>query len=286
MVTWFVDRYYDASHAQLPRGVLLDALHETSKRAWKNQRIKDAADPEAPDISDDDISAIETFLRNAAICKYPERRWIRAYLIWRLAIEFGLRIGEILALRLEDCPSRVNPAFRVVRIEDRDVISDSRSVYSPRPKTSGRDLAPILSNTVFPRLVIDYQADHRLKRVHRANGRVVWRPVLSHTYLLVNDDGDPLSVFTARNLAKAIEKNTGVSFTWHLARHAFFNRTYGAVAAIENPTQRTTRLSDLVYWGGWRDPRSLDCYVRRVRKERARTGLAIWNGSNLWEALG
>jgi hypothetical protein len=286
MVTWFVDRFHDARNAPLPRGVVLDALHKTSQRAWKLQNIKDTSSPVAPDISDCDISLIETFLQNAATCERPERRWVRAYLIWRLAIEFGLRIGEILALRLQDCPDRVNPAFRIVRIEERSGIPDPRGVYAPRPKTLGRELAPILSNSVFPRLVVDYQADHRLKRVRRANLSFAWRPVLSHTYLIVDDDGGPLSVFTARNLAKSVEEHTGVSFSWHLARHAFFNRAYSAVAAIEDPTRRTIRLSDLVYWGGWSDPSSLDCYVRRARRDRALAGLAIWNGSNHWRALG
>jgi hypothetical protein len=286
MVSWFVDQFYDASNSDQPRGVVLDALHRSAQRSWDNQRIKNVSEPAAPDILDDDISTIETFLRNAASCEDPEPRWVRTYLIWRLAIEFGLRIGEILALRLEDCPSRLDPSFRIVRIEDRNGPLDPRGIYAPRPKTLGRDLAPILSNSVFPRLVIDYQADHRLRRVSQVTGRSVRRPIFSHTYLLVNDDGDPLSTFTARNFAEAIEKNTGVSFTWHLARHAFFNRAYRAVAAIKDPTQRTIRMSDLVNWGGWRDPSSLDCYVRRARKERARNGLAIWNGANRWEALG
>ncbi len=286
MVAWFVDRYCDSSQTTLPRGVFLDALQESSKRAWKSQRIKGSFDPIAPDLSDDDISAIETFLHNAATCERPERRWVRAYLIWRLAIEFGLRIGEILALRVEDCPSRTDPAFRIVRIDGRDGEQDPRGVYAPRPKSLGRELAPILSNSVFPRLVIDYMADHRVKKMRRAGGHVIWRPVMSHPYLLVDDGGDPLSVFTTRNLAKSIEENTGVRFTWHLARHAFFNRAYAAAASVQDPTQRSIRLNDLIYWGGWCNPSSLDCYVRRARMKRARTGLAIWNGLNRWEALG
>lgn len=285
MVSWFVDQYYDASNFNLPRGIVLDALHRSAERAWDGERIKNVSDLVAPDISDEDISTIETFLRNAASCENPEPRWVRTYLIWRLAIEFGLRIGEILALRLEDCPSRLDPCFRIVRIEDRQGPPDPRGIYAPRPKTLGRDLAPILSNSVFPRLVVDYQADHRLRRKRQGTGRSVRRPILSHSYLLVNDAGEPLSTFTARNFAQAIVENTGVSFTWHFARHAFFNRAYLAVAAIKDPTQRTTRMSDLVHWGGWRDPSSLDCYVCRARKERARIGLAIWNEANRWEAL-
>lgn len=83
MVRWFVDQYYDASNTHLPRDVVIDALHRSAERAWNDCRIKNVSDSAAPDICDDDISTIETFLRNAAGCEDPEPRWIRTYLIWR-----------------------------------------------------------------------------------------------------------------------------------------------------------------------------------------------------------
>ena len=67
----------------------------------------------------------------------------------------------------------------------------------------------------------------------------------------------------------------------------FFNRAYAAVSRLDDLTLRTTRLDDLVFWGGWKDPESLNIYVRRARGERARLGLAAWgSGEQRWKVLG
>lgn len=57
-------------------------------------------------------------------------------------IELGLRIGEVLALRLEDCPARIRPTFKIIRIEEREGSRDPRSKRPARPKTLGRELSP------------------------------------------------------------------------------------------------------------------------------------------------
>lgn len=283
MTTWFMDQYFEP--VGLDRGVAIESQRAASHRLWKRVRKASRSEQVAPDLSDDEISKIETFLRRASTGLHAKPSWIRAYLIWRLAIEFGFRIGEILALRLEDCPTRLDSSFRIVRIEDRNGMPDPRGLKAPRPKTLGRALAPILSNTVFPRLAIDYQADHRLKKVQRQNGQTVWRPVLGHTYLLVSDSGEPLPSPTAKSLADAIARETGVRFNWHLARHAFFNRAYAAVAHLEDPNLKASRMQDLVYWGGWRDYNSLSIYTARARRERARTSIAIWGGAQRMDPL-
>lgn len=67
----------------------------------------------APDMKDEEIAAVEQFLR-------PESRsesvgepiaW-RDYLMWRMAIEFGIRKSEILAMRLSDCLLEPRPTSR------------------------------------------------------------------------------------------------------------------------------------------------------------------------------
>lgn len=286
MIGWFVEHYYERTVPDIPRAIAIDAILQSSHRSWRRVHKANTSEDVSPDISDEDIAKIETFLRNAIRGNSAEPRWVRAYLIWRLAIEFGMRIGEILALRLEDCPTRADPSFRIVRIEDREGAPDPRGVYAPRPKTMGRALAPVISNTAFPRLVIDYQADHRSRKIVGGSGRIVRRPIMSHNYLIVSDEGDPLSTFTAKSIASLISREAGVEFTWHLARHAFFNRAYAAVARISDPTKQAVRLADLVYWGGWKSDDSLNIYNRRTRRERARTALSIWGGSHeRWDAL-
>ncbi len=287
MSTWFVDHYCRIDLPPIERNRLIEIQHQASKRAWQTVSKRQPPIDVAPDLSDDDITEIETFLVGVASCSNPEPRWVRAYLLWRLAIEFGFRIGEILALRLEDCPTRADPSFRIVRTDSRNGLLDPRGIHAPRPKTLGRSLAPIISNTVFPKLYVDYQADHRLRRTRGASGRIIKGPIVSHSYLITNESGGPLSMFTARSYATTISKETGVAFTWHLARHAFFNRAYAAVARLEDPTARTTRMADLVYWGGWANPDSLGIYTRRELRERARTAISIWGQQvNRWDALG
>ena len=180
MSTWFVDHYCRVDLPPIERNQLIELQRQASKRAWQTVSKRQPPIDVAPDLSDDDITEIETFLVGVASCSNPEPRWVRAYLLWRLAIEFGFRIGEILALRLEDCPTRADPSFRIVRTDSRNGLLDPRGIHAPRPKTLGRSLAPIISNTVFPRLYVDYQADHRLRRTRGASGQIIKRPIVSH----------------------------------------------------------------------------------------------------------
>ncbi|MGR3499625.1 MAG: site-specific integrase [Limimaricola soesokkakensis] len=288
MITWFVTQYCQVEINELPRNVIVENIVSSASRVWREQRKKQHLQGVAADLQDDEIVEIETFLRHAASGKNPESRWLRTYLIWRLTIEHGFRIGEILALRLEDCPNRFSRAFHIIRIEDRiGGPPDPRGNKSPRPKTLGRELESIISNSAFPKLVNDYITSHRVVRKGTPSGAMSRRPVLHHNYLVVNDRGEPLSMRTATSLAATIRRETGVPFTWHLARHAFFNRAYEAVARIEDPTQKEIRTNDLVHWGGWSDHKSLDLYVRRIRRQRARTALSVWGETHAsWEALG
>ncbi|WP_174149722.1 site-specific integrase [Leisingera sp. ANG59] len=285
MMDWFHTQYAaDAGH--LPRNIAVAKAIETTARVWRERRKRTRVLETAPDLEEDGIAEIETFLHSAASAPSPDPLWVRGYLIWRLAIEFGFRIGEILALRLEDCPTRMSRAFCIVRVEDRIGPPDPRGKYAPRPKTLGRELEPVIARSAFPRLLIDYMTTHRVSWRRSPSGARLKRPVVHHTYLVVNDKGDPLPQRSATNLAAYIARETGVDFTWHLARHAFFNRAYEAVARLEDPTQREVRTGDLVYWGGWSDPESLNIYIRRARQQRARTALRVWGSAALeWKAL-
>jgi hypothetical protein len=84
---------------------------------------------------------------------------------------------------------------------------------------------------------------------------------------------------SAQEIAEKASAETGINFTWHLARHAFFNRAYEAVADIQDPTQRQIRLNDLIYWGGWSNEKSLRIYIRRAQRDRAQRALSGWQRS-------
>jgi integrase len=284
---WFIAQFSNPSSSnKAQRSLDVERLIEAQKRAWKSVLIKVRKDPAAPDMLDEEIAAIEQFLKpNNRSSAVGERIAYRDYLMWRMAIELGLRKGEILAMRTSDCPTRNAPYFKIERIEERGSDYADPRPNPPRPKTLSRDLGLLLDSTVFPKLVSDYVSAYRYKMVV-INGKKQKRFLLQHKFLIVAQNGEPLSLRAADDVAKAIKCGTGVDFNWHLARHSFFNRAYAAVAGAEDEDARTTQIADIVHWGGWESAKSLEVYSRRARAERARHALMIWReGENQWNAL-
>jgi integrase len=287
MCVWCVEHYARSSANGIRRAVEVQLAVDSQRNAWKSAALKVRRSRVAPDLTESEISVIEDFLK-------PENRSravgiaqaTRDYLMWRMAMEFGMRAGEILAMRTVDCPSRENQYFRIVRIEERGSdYFDPRAPYAPRPKTLSRDLGSPVSNTVFPRLVAEYRSQFRYSLINRS-GRAVKRFVLPHDFLIVSHRGDPLSISAMQDVATSIARALEIPFHWHLVRHAFFNRAYAAVASIADHLERQVRLEDLVYWGGWRDSGSLNIYTLRERRDRARRTLRFWHtGHNEWPSL-
>jgi len=258
---------------------------ETIETSFRMLRKRDVSREVASDLSDDDIAKVEEFL-----C--PENRRgakksivLRDYIIWRLAIEFGIRIGEILALRVEDCPHRNKDYISIVRIEERgDDYFDPRGAKAPRPKTLSRDLGFIFKNSRLKDLINEYISCYRRRKVAK-HGVSSMRMVLEKPdFLLLShhgDSGNPLAMSSAQNIASKVRDKTGVEFHWHIVRHAFFNRAYSAV--IKN--SEFDRTMDLVYWGGWKGPQSLQIYINRARAKISQTALIFWQSDNVWEAL-
>ncbi len=283
---WFIRQFAKPLEEKRKQVINVELLVQAQKAAWKEVRIKVRKDPEAPDLTEQEIATIEQFLRPENRSRVVgEARATRDYLFWRMAIEFGMRKGEILAMRLSDCPARNTPYFRIIRIEERGLSYNDPRSNPPRPKTLSRDLGFIIPNTVFPGLVSAYVSSHRYKWVKR-NCKKIKNFILPHKFLIVADNGAPLSLRAADDIARAIKIGTGIDFNWHLARHAFFNRAYAGVASVADRTQQQIKLTDLQHWGGWESEKSLEMYTRRVRADRARHALTTWQqGGGAWTAL-
>lgn len=284
---WFIKQFASPpSGNPARRAIEIEMLLAAQKSAWKDVLIKVRKRSAAPDQTEQEVAAIEQFLRPEARSKaVGESIAWRDYLMWRMAIEFGMRKSEVLAMRLSDCPTRAAPYFKIVRIEERgDNYVDPRS-NPPRPKTLSRDLGLLFDHTVFPRLVTDYVSTYRYAMV-KVNGRRKKKFLLSHDFLITAESGAPLSLRAADDVARAIKEGTGVDFNWHLARHAFFNRAYEGVTGEAGKEAREAKIEDLVHWGGWENPRSLEIYTKRARAQRARQALMVWQqGGNQWTAL-
>ncbi len=132
----------------------------------------------AEDFTDDEIREIEQYFRSLALAVGAARSDVRNYVIWRISIEFGLRIGEILAFRLQDLPSRVADYIKIVRIVERN---DPRGKSAPRPKTLSRDLGYYFANSCFPGLFSQYVFDHRWTEVYSDRRGTRWIPARSAT---------------------------------------------------------------------------------------------------------
>jgi integrase len=285
-VCWFIEHCYDRTGAGSGRWALeFEALERHQRKIWARKRYKIKAVKEAPDLTDEEIAAVETFLKSSISTSKNKDLAVRDYLIWRIVIEFGLRIGEVLALRLQDRPTRDYPYFSIVRIDERGADYHDPRPSPPRPKTLSRELGFLFKNTVFPRLINDYVSDNRYVWAER-NGKRFKKFALLHDFLIIANNGAPLSESSASDISRKISKELGIDFHWHLARHAFFNRAYYAATEATTDTSLEIKLDDLVWWGGWQDEKSLDHYSARVRADRARYALSMFQKNNRnWGAL-
>lgn len=283
---WCASQFAQLESSNTQRALDIEALKDAQKSMWKDLKLKVKEDDVAPDLTEEEIEKIEQFLKPENRLKNVSPQIVyRDYLIWRLTIEFGMRIGEVLALRQEDCPSRNAPYFRIVRVEERGPNYRDPRKNPPRPKTLSRDLGILLSNSVFPVLVNEFITEHRFVW-KKSKGRKIKQFLLSHDFLIIAKSGAPLSISSIEDISKTISESTGVDFNWHLARHAFFNRAYAAVAQIQDKDHKAAKIQDLVMYGGWSSEKSLEIYTRRARQQRARFALNFWQkGGSPWSAL-
>lgn len=247
---------------------------------WHSKTLRDRSSKIAPDLTEEEIRQVEIKLKpeNAVSEGKSTETAFRDYLIWHLSIEMGLRISEILALRLQDCPQLNRNHVSIVRIEERGPnYRDPRGTRAPRPKTLSRDLGFVIKNSTLPRIIQTYITKYRYQKLESGGKKFI----LNHDFLIIaHDSGSPLSTVSAGAIALDIKKRTGItSFHWHLCRHAFFNRAYAGVVGNDS------HINDLVYYGGWSDASSLNFYIQRELRDRSINTLAVWQKSNVWEAL-
>lgn len=294
---WFADQYVSFSGSASEREIHIKMYKDSIKERFSEQCEKVRKKNSADDLTDEEISKIEQFLkpenRLKNNLKLSKAQALRDYLIWRLVIEFGLREGEILALRLEDCPHQNQNYIKIVRIEERGGnYTDPRGAYAPRPKTLSRELGFILKDSPIPRLINDYITKYRRRKVIK-HGRAVVEHIVDFPAFLIlshqHDKGVPLSIASLQGVAAAIRIGSGVEkFHWHLGRHAFFNRAYASIIDFKEKDSElhNDRLRDLVYWGGWESEQSLQLYINRARRHRAQTTLCFYQSEkNEWNAL-
>ena len=235
--------------------------------------IKAVSLPLAKDLTDDQIDHIESVLYSRAFSVGQKSSGVafRDYLMWRISIEYGIRLGEMLSIRLRDLPSLNRNSLSIVRNEHRQGELDPHR-SAPSVKTLGRDLVYFFKHSAFPSLFNIYVNEHRWVWSTRRSGQRFQRSQFPHEFLLIGTrTGDPLSIQAAETRADEIERLIGFPFGWHTCRHAFFNRAYEEMDKIRDQFQRDERKAGLVYWGGWLSESSLKIYTRTQRQKKARS---------------
>lgn len=275
---WFVENFTPLSASGLDVNVSYIRLIESHKKVWSGVMVSGKKDHVAHDLTDGDLHKIEKFLVwRLSRADVNRGLNLRNYIMWRLIRRFGLRIGELLALRLEDIDLTGSyPFLEIIRIEDRGAgYADPRTPNNPLVKTYGRRLYFGLGDEGIIRAIEEYVDDYRVKKKIKGAGFTTY---LEHEFLLISHGnaklGSPLSCSAANKIARMISSECVKSFHWHLIRHAVFNRLYEAASLL---VDNSTEIDHIVYMGGWSNPGSLKSYVRRAIRDKARRELMRLN---------
>jgi integrase len=282
-VLWFVKRYVKPIKNESLNITIHNAVVAHDK-AWAECKINVVEDLIAEDIPDESYEVIEAYFKPDCVELHElSGAQLRNYIVWRLTWEFGLRIGEILALRREDLNFiDIPPYISVVRLDERDKREmDPRSPYQPKVKTLSRELGFLMADSSLISLLETYLTKERTRDAIK-NGIIIKSVFLNHDFVFIVHDGSgkPLSCSAAQKISALAEKKSGEKFNWHLSRHAFFNRRYSEASTYADNAHL---IDNLVYWGGWRSSESLKRYTRRATRDIARSGLILLNNKYIRE---
>ncbi len=178
---------------------------------------------------------------------FSSRTRLRNWLMFEVALELGVRRGELLKLRLDSLPRGPEDGIRILRRPDDP--HDSR-VREPAVKTAERVLPASRNLLSAIRAYLTSPAP-----MGRVSGK--------SPYLFVTGTGDPVSVDTADDIIVAAGRHSGVRLSWHRLRHSWAERMAEALAEQPNGMDR------LVYLGGWTNPLSARRYIQRAIARQA-----------------
>lgn len=195
---------------------------------------------------------------------------LRNWLMWCLAQDCGLRVGELLALRASDFPV-VRGIACVAVVRRPDAPEDTRR-KRPQAKTLERVL-PIGPHAEFAlRAYLTERPPFGRRR--------------GSPYLFTASTGQPLSVNAADRVTKLLARSVAVRVHWHALRHAWADDIARGVlkAALvgkgpsspEAETQKALLIEQLRLMGGWSVQSTMPMhYARRALKEYADASLRV-----------
>ena len=228
------------------------AIQEARKRierVFRQHLTREPATGFVGALKDEEWEKIRQVVDPAREDVWPDPRVrFRNFTMVYLAINTGVRIGEMLKLTLDQIPLGREEHITVKRNPDDP--SDPRS-EEPRVKSNERELfVPAAIRRVLGAYATQYRERSR------------------YSYLFLTQGGEPLSLRRARHVAEQISEVAKVHLTWHRFRHTFLDRVYEKVSDEPNGKDLLREIA------GWSSDLSAEPYVRLARHRKANEILA------------
>jgi integrase len=210
------------------------------------------------------ISPIRTIKgRVSASSLFPRTPWtpptcLRNWLMFCIAEQCGLRIGEILKLTIEDINSLTLGSPLTIQVRRRpDDPLDTR-VHPPAVKTSERVLEGSPEIAWGLRLYLTLRPP-----LGRVRGQT--------PYLFVTETGDPLSYASAYRAITLIGKHINIrNLTWHRLRHTWAESLAKDLLKLNSQGVEPQVIEKLRYLGGWSEKSKTPFhYIRDAIRESA-----------------
>jgi len=195
---------------------------------------------------------------------------LRNWLMWMVARDCGLRIGEILTLRMTDM--QVIRGVQCAAVVRRPNAAEDTRLRRPSPKTLQRVL-PLGPHATF--------ALGAYVTTRPPTGRRRGSP-----YLFTSRTGAPLSLSSADRLMDVLSTAVGHRIHWHALRHAWADDIARGVlratlsgrspSAADAEAQKALLTEQLRLLGGWSESSNMPMrYARRAIKEYADANLRV-----------
>jgi integrase len=234
---------------------------------FESLRMRQGASPRRQPLSETAIQTIRRLLKPIQQSSQSGQfssigfSWsvaLRNWLMVEVALQLGLRRGEILKLRLDSLPRGAGDGIRIRRLPDDP--ADSRQ-YEPAVKTAERMLPAGRQLLEALRIYVISQPP---------SGRVKgYSP-----YLFVTRTGQPLSLDAARDILRVVRRKCDIQpLSWHRFRHTWAEQM--ADKLLDQPNG----LDRLMYLGGWTHPASPQRYIANALAQKAGDSLRLYQES-------
>ncbi len=236
----------------------LRAFRARGKRIQPLTAEEDAALSELIDPVTREDGRYETPLRFPEQNPWKPSTRLRNWIGVRLSREIGLRRGEIGKIRTDDLRNVEGPCI-AVRRRPHDPLDTRTSSNRPKVKTVERELP--ISNVLA--LAIRQYSHTLLRDGGRRGAR--------SPYLLVTEEGAPISGSSLDAIWKAVNRRLSLKISWHVMRHTWAEEAADDLLEQHHDVGDASEivLGILREMGGWAPTSSTPfIYIRNALKKR------------------